>query len=76
MGRTVINIQEAIGKTVGRRKPPSDSLRAGLELQRTANDLCRAFGHRLHPRGVFRFHSHEEADRWMMANLRPNKARS
>lgn len=71
--RTVINIQETIGKTVGRRRVPKDALVAGLQGLSAANELMKAFGHRLGPKGVFRFNSHEEADAWKMKHLRPNK---
>lgn len=71
--KTVINIDETIGKTVGRRRPPVDALEAGLAMQRTSLALMSALGHKLAPRGVYRFHTHEEADEWMLKNIRPNK---
>ena len=64
----VINIEETIGKTVGRRKP-----RRGLTLEGSRKvDMER--WRRVHggvgvPRGVYRFETHEEADAWMMKNL-------
>ena len=76
MGRTVINIQETIGKTVGRRQPPKDSLMAGFEHQAALNEWVEAFGHRLWPRGAFRFKSHQEADQWMRTKLRPKRKAS
>lgn len=71
--KAIINLEETIGKTVGRRRPPSDALAAADVLQRTVNELLEATGHRLTPRGVFRFRSHEEADAWMIRMLRPRK---
>ncbi|MCX8497120.1 MAG: hypothetical protein ORN51_13145 [Akkermansiaceae bacterium] len=42
-------------------------------LQEFINDPFKESGHRLTPRGVFRFHSHEEADAWMRNSIRPKK---
>jgi hypothetical protein len=64
--RTVINLEETIGKQVGRRKPPADPLRAASDMNQLATSLMNAAGHKLPRRGVFRFHTHEEADQWMM----------
>jgi hypothetical protein len=61
----VINLEETIGKTVGRRTLPSRSADYGLALQVSLGQL---FEPRF-PKGVFRFHSHEEADQWMMDHL-------
>ncbi len=65
MDYTVINLEEKIGKTVGRRTVVRDSFRFGMALQRTATQLSRALGYPRYPKGVFRFHSHEEADAWL-----------
>ena len=62
----IINLEEHIGKTVGRRTPPRDSFAYGMKLQETVTELSKTFKHEPMPRGVFRFHSHEEADAWMM----------
>jgi hypothetical protein len=64
--RTVINLEETIGKQVGRRKPPVDSLRVASDMNQLATGLLAASGHKLPRRGVFRFRTHEEADQWMM----------
>jgi hypothetical protein len=64
--RVVINLEETIGKQVGRRKPPTDPLRVASDLNRLATGLLKASGHKLPPKGVFRFKTHEEADEWMM----------
>jgi len=64
--RTVINLEETIGKTVGRRKPPVDPLRVASDMNRVATGLLNASGHKLPRRGVFRFRTHEEADQMMM----------
>ncbi len=64
----IINMEETIGKTVGRRMPPKDPL-ANLDiLQKTSGDLRRSCGHRIGRKGVFRFNSHEEADAWWTKN--------
>ena len=61
----VVNTEEFIGKTVGRRTAPIDSLKFAMGLQATM--------HALRPmrirKGVYRFKSHEEADQWLMDRL-------
>ena len=70
--RTVINLEETIGKQVGRRQAPTDPLTTASDLNHLVSGLLEASGHKLPGRGVFRFHSHEEADQWMM-NAGPKK---
>jgi len=60
-----VNMEEAIGKTVGRRRVPARSSDYGLGLQTSLGQLFRSHV----PRGVFRFHSHQEADQWLMNHL-------
>ena len=57
----VINVEETIGKTVGRRVPPEPS-----RVQEAGQAIYRSRRFRVCPKGVYRFHSHEEADEWMM----------
>ncbi|MEP6821696.1 MAG: hypothetical protein ABI946_05030 [Chthoniobacterales bacterium] len=64
----VVNIQETIGKTVGRRSPP-DPLRIYPNEIENAKAWRRSFGGVRVPKGVFRFSSHEDADEWLMKNL-------
>lgn len=64
--RTVINLEETIGKQVGRRRPPADPLKVAGGLNQTVGELLTAAGHKMPRRGVYRFHTHEEADQWMM----------
>ena len=72
----VINVQDPVGKTVGRRKL-RDAWKFAMDGQKTANQLRRSFGHGgLCPKGVFRFRSHEEADAWMMKMLAKSARRS
>jgi len=63
--RAVINTEEFIGKTVGRR-------RGAPKIPDYAFDLQKAMGRisfSRFPKGVFRFNSHEEADQWLMDHL-------
>lgn len=71
--KTVVNIEEHIGKTVGRRRPPRDALATGFAMQKTLNQLLKSFGHKLAKRGVYRFRTHEEANAWTMKMLKPAK---
>ncbi|MDB6116911.1 MAG: hypothetical protein JWO08_692 [Verrucomicrobiaceae bacterium] len=72
--KTVVNVEEFIGKTVGRRRPPRDAMQMGMAMQNTTNQLLRSFGHQLHPRGVFRFRTHQEANEWAQKMISPKKA--
>ena len=64
----VINVEEFIGKTVGRRKPcaPFET----TMFNRTAMIRARELhgGIRI-PRWVHRFTTHEEADTWMIQKI-------
>ncbi len=62
----IVNLQENIGKTVGRRKAPRNAFAYAMGLQSTVATFQRTLKRGLCPRGVYRFHSHEEADAWMM----------
>lgn len=65
-----INMEEKIGKTVGRRTGIADPVAYAMDLQRTANSLRRqTVGRGLCPKGVFKFKTHEEADAWMREML-------
>jgi len=69
----VINLEENIGKTVGRRSAPNPlSLRVG-EVE-DARHWQRAFGGVRVPRGAYKFRTHEDANAWMMKHL--TKSRS
>jgi hypothetical protein len=61
----VINCEEKIGKTVGRRKIPASAFAYASDLQATVNSL-RLSGIK---KGVYRFKTHEEADQWLMDHL-------
>ncbi len=63
--KPVVNVEETIGKTVGRRGPPNPfSLRG--ETKEDMRAWRRAFPTPFVPKGVYRFRSHEEADKWML----------
>ena len=61
----VLNCEELIGKTVGRRQSPKDAMTHVDGLQRAMGKLSPL---RI-KKGVYRFHSHEEADKWLMDHL-------
>ena len=63
--KSPINIEEPIGKTVGRRviKDPTDY---GMKLQEAGSQLQQTLDIAYIPRGVYRFKTHEEADEWLM----------
>ena len=70
-----INVEEKIDKIVGRRTKSPDAL--SVETSRKADSIAwrKAFGGLRVPRGVHRFHTHEEADEWlwrMIARPRPS----
>lgn len=68
--KSPINMEENIGKTVGRRTELSDPFAYAMGLQRTASRLRQlTVGRGLCPKGVFKFKTHEEADAWMLMML-------
>jgi hypothetical protein len=67
--RPIINLEEKIDRVVGRRTPAADSWEIGMQLQSLGANLHKSFKHRWCPKGVYRFKTHEEADRWMMKML-------
>ncbi|HEV7869340.1 MAG TPA: hypothetical protein VGO90_16750 [Chthoniobacteraceae bacterium] len=66
--KPVINIEEQIGKTVGRRLVPNPLRTSPGDIQES-EARRRNFGGVRVPRGVFRFATHEEADAWLMKNI-------
>lgn len=73
MHRPPINIEERVDRIVGRRTP-ADPLTVSGEGRADAAAWQRAFGGTGIPRGVYRFHTHEEADAWLwqaMTRRRP-----
>ena len=64
----VVNIDEKIGKTVGRRRI-KDSLEYGFGLQKSLARIWEDAPLPRFPKGVFKFRSFEEADAWTMRYL-------
>ena len=64
----VVNIDEKIGKTVGRRRI-KDSLEYGFGLQESLARIREDAPFPRFPKGVFKFRSFEEADAWTMRYL-------
>ena len=48
----LINLQDPAAKVVGKRKPPRDSFKAGMDLQDTVAALCQSQRKGLAPKGV------------------------
>jgi hypothetical protein len=60
-----VNLEDHPGKTVGRRTV-RDAFDFGMQLQHAGGTMRRSNGL---PKGVFKFHSHEEADQWILDQL-------
>jgi hypothetical protein len=78
MDYSVINLQDPVGKSVGRRVLEHAGT-YGTGLQKLVNQVRQSQGYGgLCSKGVYRFHSHEEADAWMMREIvkRAGRARS
>ena len=68
--RAIVNLEETVGKVVGRRHPPADGL--AISASRPIADARawkRALGTLPIPKGVYRFRTHEEADEWLWQML-------
>ena len=70
----VINIEENIGKTVGRRRKPSPMQTTATQIGE-AEQWRSALGGIGIPKGVFRFKTHEEANEWWIENVLHSKKR-
>jgi predicted transcriptional regulator len=64
-----INVEEKIDRFVGRRTQTPDGLKAGMQMQAAGLQFHRAFKHRWLAKGIHRFKTHEEADKWMIQML-------
>jgi hypothetical protein len=64
----VVNTEESIGKTVGRRTRPNPLVVFAGEQEACREWSDAGFFPRIR-KGVYRFHSHEEADQWLMDHL-------
>lgn len=65
----VVNIQEPVGKVVGRRVARKDTLALVPGEIEDVKAWRAAFPTPFVPRGVYRFRSHEEADQWLWKML-------
>jgi hypothetical protein len=69
-----VNLEENIGKVVGRRKPPKDPLMSYMRSAEESRRWKAAFGTPRIPKGLYRFKTHEEADAWLWKMItRPRK---
>jgi hypothetical protein len=66
---TPINLEETPGKTVGRRRAPSNPLDPDAHRKADAAAWQRAFDNGGLPKGAYKFHSHDEADEWLWKML-------
>lgn len=64
-----VNLEEKIGKTVGRRTGFANPLSMQGNTKEVMKGWKRALGVPSVPKGVYRFKTHEEADEWMMKML-------
>jgi hypothetical protein len=72
----VVNVDERIGKVVGRIPPATEAFARAMQLQQTINQL-QSHLEGICPTGVFRFDTHEQADEWLlkwMSRRRPTKS--
>ena len=71
----LINLEENVGKVVGRRLRLPDPLSVKTSRKEDAVAWRRAFGGVKVPRGVYRFHTHQEADAWLWQMIcRPSRS--
>jgi hypothetical protein len=66
--KPVVNIDDPVAKTVGRRTAV-DPLRVVSSEKRAKIGWSKAGFFPRIPKGVYRFSSHEEADQWLMNHL-------
>jgi hypothetical protein len=70
----VVNVEEKIGKVVGRIPPATEAFARAMQLQKNVNQL-QSHLEGICPTGVFRFHTHEEADEWLLKWMSRRRAR-
>ncbi len=70
-----VNIEETIGKTVGRRRI-GDSLAVPRGDRERKREMQKAGFFPRIPRGVYRFKTFEEADEWMMKAMTRDRLKS
>ena len=71
--RNNVNLQDPIGKFVGKRTSAPNALNTAHSSKAWARSWYRAAAASCPPKGVYRFNSHEEADQWLwkMITRRP-----
>jgi len=73
--RPLVNLEEDVAKVVGRRLKLPDPLSVRMSRKQDAVAWRRAFGGVKVPRGVYRFHTHQEADAWLWQMIcRPSRS--
>ena len=65
MKQPLINVEEKIGRFVGRRSGTPDALSTATSKKADSIAWRSALGGIRVPRGVYRFKIHEEADPWL-----------
>jgi hypothetical protein len=60
-----VNAEEQIDRFVGRRTRTPDALSTATSNRANAIAWRKAFGGLRIPRGIYRFKTHEEADKWL-----------
>ena len=61
----VVNIEDPVGKVVGKRVPPTKLISSSQETEANRQWAATGFSPRI-KKGVYKFKSHEEADQWLM----------
>ncbi|MGI8965116.1 MAG: hypothetical protein ACR2H1_03395 [Limisphaerales bacterium] len=75
MKQPFINVEEKIDRFVGKRTQSPDGLLVAHSKKADAINWKKAFGGPGVPKGIYRFHTHEEADQWLCKMLaRPRKS--
>jgi hypothetical protein len=72
--KMVVNVDEKIGKMVGRVPSATEAFARAMKLQKTVNQLQNHL-EGICPTGVFRFDTHEQADEWLLKWMSRRRAR-
>jgi hypothetical protein len=65
VGPKLVNVEEQVGRVVGRRRNVRDPLALESSPRADAVAWTEAFGGIRVRRGVYRFRTHDEADEWL-----------
>ncbi len=65
VNRPLVNVEENVTRVVGKRLGTPNGLSTKTSSKAASIAWRRVFGGVPVPRGVFRFNTHEEADRWL-----------